>query len=163
MLADTIMSLTVLEISSGNIIGAVTGLLINGESKAVVALEIGGGWFTHPHYLPFANINAIENEVLTISSSEVLVKRGDFKSTHLLSSLLGRKVYTEEGKNLGTVHGYDVAIDNGEINYIMVALDTFALGVFRRSEGKRFDIPRNLITAIGDCVVVDNSISMNGA
>ena len=162
MTATQMMALSVLDISSGNNIGAITGFLIDGDLKAIVALEIGGGWFSHPHYLPYASINAIDNDVVTISSPEVLVQRGDFKMARLISSLSGRKVYTEEGKNLGTVHEYDIANDNGEINSITVALDTFALGILLRSEGKSFEIPRKLISVFGDSVVVDNSISMNG-
>lgn len=160
MIAESIMKLKVIDMSNGNTIGVITGILINGEFKEVVALEVGSGWLSHPNYIPFGSINAFENEVLMISSSEVLTGRGEYKSASLLSSLSGRKVYTEEGKNLGTVHDYDIDTQNGKINSITVALDTFVMGVFLRTEGKRFNIPRDIITAIGDCVVVDNSIAI---
>lgn len=162
MIAETIMSLKVLDISNGDTIGAVTGLLIDGELKEVVALEVGGSWHSHPKYLRFSNIKSIENDILTISSSDVLTQRGEFKISRLLSSLCGRKVYTEEGKSLGTVHDFDIDIQDGKINTVEVALDTFVMGVFLRSEGKRYIIPRNMITTIGDSVVIDNSISITG-
>ena len=160
MIAEAMTKLKVLDIASGNLIGAVTGLLIDGDQKEVVALEIGGGWFSHPHYLPFASIASIENDVLTIASADLLVERGEFKVSRLLGNLDGRKVYTEDGKNLGTVHDYNVDIQTGEISAITVALDSFSMAGLVRSEGKSFGIPRYLIAALGENVVVDNAVSL---
>jgi sporulation protein YlmC with PRC-barrel domain len=158
MRAEKIMKRKVMDIASGSTIGSVTGVLIDGENMRVVALEVGGGLLSRPDYLPFESIKAIENDVLTILSSGVLVERGEFKTARLVGNLTGRKVFTEDGKNLGTVHEYDVDIQSGEVTGITVALDTALMGGLWRSDGERFDIPRSLIATLGDNVVVNASV-----
>ena len=113
---------------------------------------------SRPDYLPFGSIKSIENDVLTILSSEVLVGRGEFKESGLVGNLSGLKVFTEDGKNLGTVHEYDVETNDGKITFITVAMDTAVMGGLWRSAGERFDIPSHLILTLGDSVVVDSSV-----
>jgi sporulation protein YlmC with PRC-barrel domain len=129
-------------------------MLIDGDKRQVEAFEIGNGFLSHPHYLPFGSIKSIENDVLTLTPSGALVAPRDFNTFKLVGNLSGRQVVTEDGKHLGTVHEYDVDTKNGEINFITVAMDTAMLGGLWQSAGERFDIPRNLITALGDSVIV---------
>lgn len=156
MRAEEMMKLKVLDIASGTTIGSLTGILIDGDKARVVALQVGGGLLSRPDFLPFGSVKSIANDVLTISSSEVFVHRGDFKTCRLIENLIGRKVYTEDGKYLGTVHGYDVDANNGEISVITVAMDTAVLGGLWQSAGEQFDIPRSLIATLGDSVIVDS-------
>ena len=158
MRADEIIKLKVMDVASGTTIGPVTGLLIDGDNRQVVALEVGGGLLSRPDYLPFGSIKSIENDVLTISSSGLLVERGAFKTSRLVGNLRGRKVFTDDGKHLGTVHEYDIETNTGEITCITVAIDTAVMGGLWQSVGERFDIPRNLIATLGDSVVVDSSV-----
>ena len=153
------IGLKVMDVANGTTIGSVTGMLIDGDKQQVVALEIGGGFLSRPDYLPFRHIKAIENDVLTISSSTVLVERGEFKTSRQVGDLCGHSVYTEDGINLGTVHEYDVDTKNGDITGITVAIDTAVMGGLWRSVGERFDIPRSLLVTMGDSVVVDSSVS----
>jgi len=158
MRADEIFELKVMNVANGTTIGSVTGVLIDGDTRQVVALEIGGGVLSHADYLPFGSIISIENDVLTISSTRVLVRRGEFKTSRQVGTLSGRQVFTEDGKNLGTVHEYDIDTTTGEITSITVALDTAVLGGLWHTAGERFEIPRKLITKLGDSVIVDSSV-----
>jgi sporulation protein YlmC with PRC-barrel domain len=158
MRADHILNLKVVDITSGTTIGSVTGILIDGEKRQVLALEVGGSLLSRPDYLPIANIKSIENDVLTISSSGVLVQRGEFRTSRLVGSLSGRNVFTDDGRSLGTVHEYDVDAKNGKITSMTVAMDTGIMGGLWRSDGEHFDIPRSLIATLGDSVVVDGSV-----
>ena len=158
MRAEDILKLKVMDIGSGTTIGSATGILIDADKKHVVALQIGGSLLSCPDYLPFESIKSIDNDVLTISSSKVLVDQEEFKTFRLVGNLNGRKVFTEDGKDLGTVHGFDVDTRNGDITFITVALDKAMMGGLWRSAGERFDIPRNLISTLGDSVVVDSSV-----
>ena len=161
MRAEDMMKLKVMDIGSGTTIGSVTGILIDGDKRQVVALEVGGGLLSRPDYLRFGSINSIENDVLTISSSDVLVERGEFKTSRLVGNLSGHKVFTEDGKYLGTVHAYDVDTKNGELTAITVAMDTAVMAGLWQSAGEPFDIPRSLIVTLGDSVVVDSSVPVN--
>jgi len=153
------MKLRVMDVSSGTTIGSVTGIVFDGEKRQVVALEVGGGLLSSPDYLPFMSIKSVENDVLTIPSSAVLVGREEFKASGLVGDISGRAVFTDDGRNLGTVHECDVDTSNGEITSVTVALDTAVMGGLWRSAGERFDIPRRLILTLGDSVVVDGSVS----
>ena len=158
MQADEIFTLKVMDVASGTTIGTVTGMLIDGNKKQVVALEVGGSLLSSPDFLPFRNIKAIENDVLTIPSSAVLVERGEYKTSGLVGHLRGRQVITEDGKKLGAVHEYDVDAQSGEITFITVAIDTAVMGGLWHTVGERFDIPRSLISTLGDSVIVDSSV-----
>lgn len=157
MRAEEIMKLKVMDVGSGTTLGSVTGTLIDGGKRQVVALKVGGGLLSRPDYLPFGSIASIENDVLTIPSSAVLVGRGEFKASGLVDNLNQLAVYTEDGKNLGTVHEYDVDAKTGEITFITVAKDTAVMGGLWRSVGERFDIPNSLILTLGDNVMVESS------
>jgi len=158
MQANEILTLKVMDVASGTTMGSVSGMLIDGTKKQVVALEVGGSLLSPPDYLPFRGIKAIENDVLTIASSAVLVVRGEYKTSGLVGHLSGRQVFTEDGKKLGTVHEYDIDTVSGEITFITVAIDTAVMGGLWHTVGERFDIPRSLITILGDCVIVDSSV-----
>lgn len=156
MYANEIIALKVMDVASGTTFGSVTGMLIDGDRRQVVALEVRDGLFSRSHYLPFANIKSIEHDVLMISSPAQLVDRGEFKISGLLNHLNAREVVTEDGKHLGAIHDYDVNIKNGEITSITVALETAVMGGLWQTVGERFDIPRKQISALGDSVIVDS-------
>ena len=158
MRATEIMKRKVMDVAGGTTIGSITGMLIDSDQRQVVALEVGGGLLSRPDYLPFRSIKSIENDVLTISSSGVLVGRGEFKTARLVGDINSRQVFTEDGKNLGTIHEYDVDITNGEITGITVALDKAMMGGLWQSAGERFHIPSTLIATLGDSVIVDSSV-----
>lgn len=159
MRSEEILNLKVVDISGGGTVGTVTGILIDGESKRVLALQIGGGFLSQPGYLPIAGIKAIENDAVMIPSESSVVGRGTFKDVRMIEKLIGRKVLTAEGKDIGTVHEYDIDTVTGEITSISVAIDTAVLGGLWRSAGERFSIPRSQIVALGDNVVVDRSVT----
>ena len=152
------MKLKILDVASGTTIGSVTGMLIDSDKRQVVALEVGGSLLSRPNYLPFGGIKSIENDVLTIASDGVLVERGEFDTFKLVGNLSGRKVFTKDGKSLGSVHDYDVDIKNGKITCITVATDIAVMGGLWRSDGERFDIPGRKIVTLGESVVVDESV-----
>jgi len=159
MRSEEILNLKVVDISSGATIGTVTGMLIDGESKRMVALQIGGGFLSHPDYVPFDRIKAIENDVVMVAPESSAVGRGTFRNTGMVDNLIGRKVLTIDGKDIGTVHDYDIDIVTGEITSISVAIDKAVLGGLWRSAGERFDIPRSQVVTLGDSVVVDRSVT----
>ncbi len=159
MKAEEIMRLKVVDVASGTNIGSVTGVLIDGDIKKVIALEVGGGLLSRPDYLPFESISSIDNDILMISSAELFTERGEFKSSRLFSHLNERDVITEDGKKMGTIHEYDVDIKNGMVTSITVAIDKNLFCGLWRSTGELFDISRSNIVTIGDNVVVNSSVT----
>jgi len=150
MQAEDFFTLKVRDVENGTNIGSVTGILIDGHKKQVAALEVGGNLLSPPDYLPFQHILAIENDVLTISSSAALTVRGEYNTLGLVGHLRGCHVFTEDGKELGVVHEYDIDVKDGEITAITVAIDTDVMGGLWHTVGERFEIPRSLIATLGD-------------
>jgi sporulation protein YlmC with PRC-barrel domain len=159
MRSEEILEHKVVDIASGTTIGTVTGMLIDGEDKRMVALQIGGNFLTDPSYLPFKSIKSMENDVVMAVSESSVCERATFKSSGMVDKLIGRKVITVDGKDIGTVHDYDIDVATGEITSISVAIDTAMLGGLWRTAGERFDIPRSQIVTLGDNVVVDRSVT----
>lgn len=159
MRSEEILNLKVVDTDSGTTIGSVTGMLIDSKSKSMVALQIGGGFLSHPDYVPFDSIKSIENDVVMVASESPVVGRGTFKSAGILEKLIGRKVFTVDGKDIGTVHDYDIDTATGDITFISVAIDKNVMGGLWRSAGECFDIPRHQIVTLGDSVVVDRSVT----
>jgi len=158
MRSEELLNLKVVDIESGTTIGTITGMLIDGESKRMVALQVGGSFLTHADYVPFADIKATENDVVMITSASSVVGRGTFKHAGMVDKLIDRKVLTIDGKDIGTVHDYDVDIATGEIKSISVACDTAVMGGLWQSAGERFDIPRSQVMTLGESVVIDKSV-----
>ncbi|HEY3297545.1 MAG TPA: PRC-barrel domain-containing protein, partial [Armatimonadota bacterium] len=142
MKSEEIVNRQVVDIASGTTIGIVTGMLIDSESKQMVALQIGGGLLTPPNYVPFESIKAMENDVVMVTSESSVVGRASFKGAGRIDNLIGRNVLTVDGMELGTIHDYSVDIASGEITSISVATDTAVLGGLWKSAGEPFDIPR---------------------
>jgi sporulation protein YlmC with PRC-barrel domain len=159
MRSEEILNLNVIDVASGTTIGTITGVLIDGPGKRVAALQVGGGLLSHSDYLPFENIKAIENDVVMVASESSVVRSGVFKNTGMIDKLIGRNVLTVEGKNIGTIHDYDIDIATGEITSVSVAIDTAVLGGLWKSAGERFDIPRRQIVTLGDSIVVDRAVA----
>lgn len=159
MTSKEILNLKVVEIASGSTIGTVTGILIDGETKLMAALQVGGSFFINPVYVPFENIKAIENDVAMVESQSSVVNRGTFKNNDMIDDMMNRKALTDDGIDIGTIHDYDIDIMNGEVTSVSVAIDKAVLGGLWQSAGERFDIPRSQIVTLGDNVIVDKSIS----
>jgi sporulation protein YlmC with PRC-barrel domain len=158
MKSGDILNLKVVNIENGASIGSVTKLLIDGEKIQMIALQIGGGMFSHADYILFNAIKAIKNDALMIESESSVVERGTFKNNGIIDNLLGKKTLTEDGRDIGTVHEFDVDIVNGDITSITVAIDKAMLGGLWQSAGDRFDVHRKNIVTLGDNVIVDKSI-----
>ena len=158
MKSEDILNLKVVNIENGATIGFVTKLLIDGEKIQMIALQIGGGIFSHADFMPFDAIKAIKNDALMIESESSVVERGAFKDNGIIDNLIGRKTLTEDGRDIGTIHDFDVDIVNGDITSVTVAIDKAMLGGLWQSAGERFEIPRRNIITLGDNVIVDKSI-----
>jgi sporulation protein YlmC with PRC-barrel domain len=158
MNAEQLMGLKVVGSEDGTTIGTVKGLLISQDEKRLVALEVGGGILSHSLFVPFESVKSVEHDVVMVPSSESLVDRQNLASEGLTGSLAKRQVFTEDGKNLGTVHGYSIDPQTGKISSMTLAVDKEVLGGLWSSAGDSYDISGELIKTLGDNVVVDGSV-----
>lgn len=156
--AGQLLGLDVVASEEGTTVGSIKRLLINQDEKRVIALEVGGGTLSHPLFVPFESIKSVEHDVLMVPSSRSLVDRQNLPQTGIADSLTGRRVLTEDGKDLGTVHGYSIDPESGKISSMTFAVDKSVLGGLWKSAGDRYEVPGELIVTLGDHIVVDSSV-----
>jgi sporulation protein YlmC with PRC-barrel domain len=158
MNANELMGLTVVDSEHGTTIGIVKGLLIDQDRKILAALEVSGGFLSHSRFVPFESIQSVEHDVLMVPSAQSLVDRQDLGSTGLTDHLTGRRVFTEDGKDLGTMHSYSIDSQTGEVSSITFAVDKDVLGGLWKSAGDSYDIPGGFIRTLGEHIIVDSSV-----
>lgn len=158
MKADEIINLKVIEVESGTSLGQVTGVLVDINNKRISAVAVpAGGVFGHNRYIPFENIVAIEHDVITIPSPQSLVERRNFPESTTIEYLSGRKVITEDGKDLGEMRTYEIDPKTGQIQAIVFGVNKEVLGGLWRTAGDAYTLPVELIKTLGENVIVDNS------
>ncbi len=159
MNADQINKLRVVEVTLGTDIGRVSGLLIDIRERRVAAIAVTTGHsFGGPGaYVPWGSIVSIGHDVITIRSPEAVIRRKSFSTQGMLDSLVGKKVVTDDGVELGTVRSFSIDPVTGDIAGVMFGRSGGMLaGVF--GTGKEYQAPATLIEALGDNIVVDKSL-----
>jgi|GEM_PF-3458926 len=158
MNANELMGLNVVDSEHGTTVGTIKGLLIDQQEKRVSALEVSERFLSRSRFVPFESIKSIEHDVLMIPSAQNLVARQDLGSTGLITHLTGRHVFTEDGKDLGTVRSYVVDSKTGDITSITFAVDKTAFHGLWKSAGDSYDLPSRFIITLGEHVIVDKSV-----
>lgn len=158
MKADLIIGVNVVDIETGSTVGRAAGLMVNAADMRVVAVAVGGGKFLgRDQYVRLEDIASIQNEVLTIPSSAVLLSRKELGTDADTEKIRGSKMITQDGRELGEAAGYDIDPKSGEIQSISLGTVKETLGGLVRSSGEQFTIPRALIRTLGENIIVDNS------
>lgn len=158
MKAEQIINLKVVEVEHGASLGNVTGLLIDARDRRIAAVAVGSGILGPSRYVPFDKIVSVEHDVLTVPNPESLVERRNFRTDGMVESLSGRKVVTEDGHELGDIRSYNFDVKTGELVSIEFAVSKAVLGGLWHAAGDRYEVPAVLVKAIGENVVVDNSV-----
>lgn len=156
---DQIVGSQVVEIAEGRNLGKVNGVIVDKKDKRVIAVAVTGGrMFDRPHYVRLEDIASVEHDVLTIPSAEMVVGRSSIPTRDTTDSIIGRRVITEDGKDLGDIRSYSIDPRNGDIQAITFAVDKNVLGGLWKTAGDSYTVPGQMIRTLGENVVVDNSV-----
>lgn len=158
MNTEQLLGLTVIELEHGTTIGRVERVLIHQDEKRLVALEVNGKLASGARYVTFDNIKSVEGDVLVIPSTQSLVDRRNLPDVGVTDHITGRRVYTDDGKDLGTLHGYTIDPHSGEITSITFAVDKGVLGGLWKKAGDTYEVPMSLVRTLGESVIVDSSV-----
>lgn len=157
--AQALMGLPVLTIAEGKHLGAITRLLVNRETRAVEAVGIGGGAFSHPRYLRFSQLGTIGADAVMVASETVL-KEGlaPGEIGELDGSLLGRPVVTEHGEKLGEVAGFTANTGTGRIEAFRVRPEAAGLArlaaLAHLGRPELAELPDALVVSLGDSALI---------
>jgi uncharacterized protein YrrD len=121
-----IIGKSVITRDTGEIIEQVEDILFDSQQNKILGFLVDeGGMFRSARLLPFENILIIGDDGITVHDRSAVVNAQDIKemqsTVHTKNTLLGTRVMTEDGKNLGkiqdvyfdeiigTIEGYEVS------------------------------------------------------
>lgn len=144
-----ILSLPVIEISSGNQLGTVSGIGVNPDQGSVECLLINGeNWYSEMRAIPFAAIQGIGQSAVTImSSSDVfpVSKRTDLVSVLEKNAvIINAGVMSRTGTMVGTVSEYMIDNRSGLIRGCEIVSE----------DGRNFIIPGEKVLTYGSKFLV---------
>ncbi|MDQ3406555.1 MAG: PRC-barrel domain-containing protein [Chloroflexota bacterium] len=104
----TIIGKDVLSLADGIRIHSVKDLIIGEENDAVVALLVDeGGLLSGSTVVPIEAVHSFGKDAVVIADASAVVAASSYPRVHAIidrkESLLGKKVFTDEGQQLGTI------------------------------------------------------------
>ncbi len=114
--AREIIGLPVLTFDTGRKVHEVKDILIDPEENVVLALLVDeGGWASEAKVVPFDGIHSIGPDAVVIENERAVIPVSANRRIHAALGkdriVIGTRVFTEDGRDLGTVD--DVIIDEG--------------------------------------------------
>jgi uncharacterized protein YrrD len=153
------MGLPVLTIAEGTRLGSISRLLVRRDARAVEAVGIGGGPFSHPRYLRFSQLSTIGTDAVMVASDAVMEEGLPTEEIgELDGSLLGRSVVTEGGQKLGEVVGFTANTGTGRIEAFRVRPDADVLArlaaLVRLVTPELVELPDALVVSLGESALI---------
>lgn len=104
----TIIGKDVLSLADGVRIHSVKDLIIGEENDSIVALLVDeGGLFSGSTVVPIESVRSFGKDAVVIADASAVVAASSLPRVHTIidrkESLLGKKVFTDEGQQLGTI------------------------------------------------------------
>jgi len=137
--AKELIGLPVLTFDTGRKIREVKDILIDPEENLVLALLVDeGGWASEAKVLPFDQIHSIGPDAVIVETERAIIPASASRRIHAALGkdriIIGTRVFTEDGRDLGTVD--DVFLDEktGRVSGYEVSGGFFA----DTARGKRF-------------------------
>jgi uncharacterized protein YrrD len=120
------LSLPVITVREGQHLGSVKGLILDASSKTLAALLIDPkGFFKDQKIIPYHKIVSVGDDALTIDKGSQAGKATNLPDLLDLikdkMEIIGAKVVTETGKNLGIVDEYYIDTQTGVITSIEIS------------------------------------------
>ena len=154
-----IISLPILDESSGKDLGEVKNLIYDLHNKKLTALIIeDGGWLWGKNIIYLKDIETIGKDVVIILSADIIICTAQDSEAKKLTrdfyDLIGNKVITQSGKDLGIIEDIIFEVDTGEITGLEISNGILADLIDGRSE---IAFPQDIV--LGDqSIIVGESI-----
>ncbi|KXS42492.1 MULTISPECIES: PRC-barrel domain-containing protein [unclassified Candidatus Frackibacter] len=114
-----IIDLPVINLQTGEEIGAIEDVVFDPEEKRIVGLIINNkSLFQGSRMIAYEELHSVGEDAVTIEDDSVLTKLDDTKEflTGPNGSVIGSRVVTDDGKELGNIEDIILDSTNGQIN-----------------------------------------------
>jgi|GEM_PF-4480967 len=155
-----LLGMTVYSVQEGKRLGEVTALLVRRENSSVAAIRIGSQLTLGPA-VAYVDLRLVGIDVILVESESMLRKEISADEARTLDDRVpGRPVFTASGVRVGTVSGFWVHTDTGQIAAYRVRPETGLLSRLARVvRSDSMDIPVEQVHSLGaDALVVSDAV-----
>lgn len=143
----------VVSLADASKLGFVDTALVDLHNQQVTGFRIRtGGIFTHHHAILLQDVKSLGQDAVTIEDSRRLTDEGkmpQLKTSVPLTNVVGSRVISEDGKEIGTVADIEMTVETGQIeNYILAGK------LMDRLRHDKHMIPSSAVKSIGDKLIV---------
>ena len=155
------LSLPIISLQEGQQIGYVKSLILNAGTKSLAAIVVDPkGFFKDQRIIPYSRVVSVGDDAITIDTGSHVEKTSNLPELLDLVkaklTIIGTRMVTETGKNLGTAEEYYVDPQTGKITRIEIS-DGKIEGLL---SGKTW-ISAEYIKTIGHDVIISQKGSEN--
>jgi uncharacterized protein YrrD len=148
------LSLPIISLKEGQQIGYVRNLVVNPKTKSIAALVIDPtGFFKEQRIIPYNRVVSVGENAITVSTESQVEKATSLPDILDLlkdkAAIIGIKVVTENGKNLGIVEEFYIDSHNGRIVNLELSEGRIE-GIF----GSKAHLNADLIITIGPHAII---------
>lgn len=148
------LSLPIISLKEGQQIGYVRNLVVNPKTKSLAALVIDpAGFFKEQRIIPYNRVVSVGENAITVSTESQVEKAASLPDILDLlkdkAAIIGIKVVTETGKNLGFVEEFYIDSQNGRIVNLEISEGRIE-GIF----GSKALLKADLIVTIGPHAII---------
>lgn len=119
-----LVGMPIINLANGETVGRVRDVFFNPESRRISGILVdAGGWLKGPRKICYADLTGIGEDAITIENDSVILKEAVEEECIVAGegTLMGNKVMTRDGNELGTIA--DVIFDHstGEITHYQLS------------------------------------------
>ena len=129
MKASSLKGIAIVDLSTSEVLGHVTDVMIDPAERRLIGLEIKGDRYTSKQVVPVSSVRAFGKDAVTIENASGLRERASFPELRhkpTLDDFEGTKILTESGEVLGKIK--DVLLSDDGEHFLAYEYSTGGLG-----------------------------------
>jgi uncharacterized protein YrrD len=129
MKASSLKGIAILDLSTSQVLGHVTDIMIDPAERRLIGLEIKGDRYNSKQIVPMRSVRAFGKDAVTIENASGLRERASVPELHgkpTLNDFEGTKIVTEDGEVLGKIK--DVLLSDDGQQFVAYEYSTGGLG-----------------------------------
>jgi uncharacterized protein YrrD len=129
MKASSLKGIAILDLSTSEVLGHVTDIMIDPAERRLIGLEIKGDRYESKQVVPMESVRAFGKDAVTIESASGLRERAsvpELRGKPTLNAFEGTKIVTESGEFVGKIK--DVLLSDDGQQFVAYEYSTGGIG-----------------------------------
>lgn len=117
-----LIGMPIMNLANGEIVGRVKDILFDPISHQFIGIEVDGSWLKGSRKICFSDFAGIGEDAITIAEDSVIKKVLIEEETAVTEdTLIGSRVVTKNGNELGTIADIILDFDTGNITHYQIS------------------------------------------